>query len=205
MGTVTTVGTGSASAAPDGVRVEVTVRHRAASVAEALDGCASAVEVFGATARRFADAEDIATRGFQVERYADREGEAAGYQASHDLSVMCTGFDRAGELLTALGEEVGDRLRVHGVRPVITDPGPLQVIARERAFADARAKAEELAALAGQTVTGTERIAEGVDRTGGVAEVALASTAARTTFEPGSAEVSATVTVTWNTVPTAST
>jgi uncharacterized protein YggE len=199
--TVTTVGVGSASAVPDAVRLEVAVRHRADSVADALAGCASGVEVFGRTARRFTDEADIATRSFDVDQDY-RDGEPSGYVATHSLSVLCPGFERAGDLLTALADDVGDRLAVHGIRPTITDAEPLQVQAREHAFTDARTKADELAALAGQVVVGALRVVEGgVDHPVGRPELAMARVGGDTRLEPGTSSVTATVTVTWQTSP----
>jgi len=199
--TVTTTGVGTASAVPDAVALTVAVRQRADSVADALAGCASAVEVLVATARRFTAEEQVATRGFDVDRWHDRDGEPTGYVATHTLSVLCPGFDQAGDLLTALADDVGDRFAVHGVRPTLTETGTLETQAREAAFAQARKKADELAALAGQRVVEAVRVVEGRDHDvpfGGRAEMAFAS-AGGTRFEPGTTDVSAAVTVTWRT------
>ena len=159
--TVTTMGVGTASAVPDAVALTVAVRQQADSVADALAGCASAVEVLVATARQFTDEDMVATRGFEVDRWHDRDGQPSGYVATHTLSVLCPGFDQAGDLLTALADDVGDRFAVHGVRSTLTETTALEAHAREAAFAQARAKAEELAALAGQRVVEAVRVVEG--------------------------------------------
>ncbi len=197
---VTTTGVGTASAVPDAVALTVAVRHQAASVADALAGCASAVEVLVATARRVADEDEVATRGFDVDRWHDRDGQPSGYVATHTLSVLCPGFDQAGELLTALADDVGDRFAVHGVRPTLTDTTALERQAREAAFALARAKADELAALAGQRVVEAVRVVEGRDDVPiARAEMLSARAGGGTRFEPGTTDVSAAVTVTWRT------
>ena len=198
--TVTTTGVGTASAVPDAVALTLAVRHQADSVAVALAGCASAVEALVTTARRFTDEDKVATRGFDVDRWHDRNGEPSGYAATHTLSVLCPGFDQAGDLLTALADDVGDRFAVHGVRPTLTDTRALERQAREVAFAHAREKADELAALAGQRVVEAVRVVEG--RAGDVpfdVREQRAFAAAATRFEPGTTDVSATVTVTWRT------
>lgn len=197
--TVTTTGVGTASAVPDAIALTVAVQHRADSVGDALAGCASAVQVLVATARRFTAEDQVATRGFDVDRWHDRTGQPSGYVATHTLSVLCPGFDQAGDLLTALADEVGDRFAVHGVRPTLTETAMLERQARKAAFAQARTKAEELAALAGQRVVEAVRVVEGRDHDapfGARAEMAFASSGG-TRFEPGTTDVSAALTVTW--------
>ncbi len=199
--TVTTTGLGLTSAVPDAVALWVAARHQADSVADALAGCASAVEALVATAHRFTAEDKVATLSFDVDRWHDREGRPSGYVATHTLSVLCPGFDEAGDLLTALADEVGDRFAVHGVRPTLTDRAAAEEQARTAAFAEARSKAEQLAALAGQRVVEAVRVVEGQeaavpqDRM----EHLSAQAGGGTRFEPGTTTVGATVTVTWRT------
>ena len=196
--TVTTVGTGSSSAAPDAMRLHLSVQHSAFTVGQALSGCAAALERLGAAGRRFADAEDISSRGLNVwPRHGHPDGD--GFQATHQVLVVCRGLDQAGALLTTLAEEVGDNLQVDSVEPFVLDTEPLMREARERAFADSRAKAEELASLAGQQVLGAVTIVEGGPSVGPFDARAMKTEA--TSFEPGSSAVTASVTVTWTTAP----
>lgn len=201
--TVTTTGAGTASAVPDAVGLTVAVRHRADSVADALAGCASSVEALVATARRFTAEDQLATRGFDVDQWHDRDGRPSGYVATHTLSVLVTGFDEAGDLLNALADEVGDRFAVHGVRPTLTDTAALETHAREQAFTRARATADELATLAGQRVVEAVRVVEGreADAPFGAHAEMVPLAAAATRFEPGTTAVRAVVTVTWRTEP----
>jgi len=202
--TVTTTGTGTATAVPDAVGLTIAVRHRADSVADALAGCASSVEALVATAHRFTAEDQVATRAFDVDQWHDRDGRPSGYVATHTLSVLVTGFDEAGDLLTALADEVGDRFAVHGVRPTLTDTAALETEARERAFARARATADELAALAGQRVVEAVHVVEGPEADvpfGARMEALAAGAAGGSRFEPGTTAVRAVVTVTWRTEP----
>jgi hypothetical protein len=109
----------------------------------------------------------------------------------------------SGDLVTALAEEVGDALRIGHVEMYLADPADLAVAARAAAFENARAKADELAALAGQRVTGVVAVAEGAGvRPFGAIDAAPAAMAkVGTAFEPGSATVSASLTVVWSTTP----
>ena len=171
--TITTAGFGQASGTPDAMRISVAVVVRAATVADALAGTSSGVAALGELARRFTTDERIGSTGLNVWPYHDNEGRQVGYEARHALSIYCPDLGKAGELVTALGD-LADRVLVDGIQPVIADPSPLAAVARERAWSDARAKAEELAALA---------------------DVA---------FEAGSQEVSASLTVTWSLAPAGS-
>jgi uncharacterized protein YggE len=197
--TVTTAGLGSSSAAPDAMRLHLSVRHDAFTVGQALEGCAAALERLGAAARRFTDDQSISSRGLNVwPRHGHPDGD--GFQATHQVLVVCRGLDQAGALVTTLAEEVADNLQVDSVEPFVLDTEPLMREARERAFADSRAKAEELAALAGQQVLGAVTIVEGVPSAGPFDARAMKAEVA-TSFEPGTSAVTANVTVTWATAP----
>lgn len=199
--TVTTVGEGAASGVPDTLRVHATVRHRAAAVGDALAGCASAVDAATATARRFTDADRVASRGLQLGQWHSDDGRPDGFYAQHSLEVVCPDLDRGGELVTALAESVGERLRVDNVELVVADTSQLRVAARSAAFADARAKADELAALAGQRVDRAVTVVEGTAGGHRPFEGAPRLMAASASFEPGTATIAETVTVTWSTSP----
>ncbi len=199
--TVTTVGEGAASGVPDTLRVHATVRHRAAAVGDALAGCASAVDAATATARRFTDGDRVASRGLQLGQWHTDDGRPDGFYAQHSLEVVCPDLDRAGDLVTALGESVGERLRVDHVELFVADTTRLRVSARSTAFADARAKADELAALAGQRVDHALTVVEGAGGGHRPLEGAPRLMAASTSFEPGTATITEAVTVTWSTSP----
>lgn len=201
---ITTVGEGQAAGTPDSLRLHVSVQHTAEGVGDALAGCASRLEAAVAVARRFTDPQRIGTTGLSVDReYTDHDRTTAGWVAHHALRIEVPDVAAAGDLVTALAEGVGDALRIGHVEMYLTDPEPLAVEARAAAFAHARAKADELAALAGQRVTGVVAVAEGAGVRPYVAgEVAPAAMVrGGTSFEPGSATVSASLTVVWSTAP----
>lgn len=194
--TLTTRGSGQAAGTPDAMRINVSAVVRAASVSDALAGTASAVAALGEVAREFTTDERVTSTGLNVWPAHDNEGRQAGYEARHSLSVYCLDLVKAGRLVTALGGLEG-RVLVEGVEPVIADPAPLAVVARERAWADARAKADELAALADTTVGEVLSITEGGVSHEPMGAMRMESLKADTAFEPGSQSVSASLTVTW--------
>ena len=200
--TVTTVGQGEAPGTPDAMRLHLTVRHRAGSITEALAGCASALEAVVEVARRFADVDGVASRGLSVGEWYEGPDQQPGYEAQHSLQVVCPDLGRSGELIDALAEAAPRRLRVDYVEPFVTVTEEMAARARERAFADARAKADHLAGLAGQRVERALTVVEGTPNGGPVPLAVGRAAAASTSFQAGTVSVSATVTVTWSTSAT---
>jgi len=189
MRTITVVGHGATLVAPDAAVVHLAATHRAASLAEALAGAESARERVVAVARRYTDR--IASQHLSVGRDGAEDG---GYQARHALLVRCASLDEAGALVTALAEEVGDRLSVDHVGLEVSDTAEAERLAREAAFADARARARHLAAQAdgelGPVASVTEGGAPGTPRFARAA-------AMQASFEPGETSVEQLLTVTF--------
>lgn len=159
---VDVIGTGTASAAPDVVVVDARVQVGAADVSAALAGAASRVSAAlqAAADHGVADA-DRCTTGMGVTTRWDRDGRSVtGYTAHHTLRLVVRERDRTGDLLAALAGAAGDALGVDGVSLEVADRGPLLVAAREAAFADARATAEQLAALAGRSLGPVLRVTD---------------------------------------------
>ncbi len=198
--TVSVSGYGAVRVAPDTAVVRVAAAHRAAGVAEAFAGVDSAITAMGEVARRFTDATHIGSSDLTVWPAFDNEGRAAGFEARHGLVITVADLTAAGALLTALATEVGDRLTVDGVSLEVADPGPAQALARERAFADARLRAEHLAGLGGAALGEVVSVVEGVsfNQPMGGAETGVALRASKDMdFEPGERSLGAGLTVTW--------
>jgi uncharacterized protein len=81
------------------------------------------------------------------------------------------------------------------------DTAELEVAARQFAFESARAKAEELASLAGKGIGEVVEILEGAGRQRQMLAFHAAAASSSMELEPGSTSVSATVTVTWQLLP----
>ena len=193
MRTITVIGRGVSHAVPDVAVVRVAAVHRAGSLPEALAGAESARASIAATARLFTD--QISSRDLSVNADRDRHDGPTYFQARHALLLRCSDLDQAGELVSALAEEVGDRLQVDHVGLELGDPGEATRLARELAFADARTTAEHLAAQAGGALGQVESIAEG-GATHGYAFASMARTA-KVQFEAGEVAVEQTLTVTF--------
>jgi len=194
--TVTVTGFGAVTVPRTSALVRVAAVHRAPSLAEALSGGESAREVLVGVARQHAEADDVATQSLDVWPVSDDEGRPTGFEARHALSIRCADAVTAGALVTALAEEVGDRLRIEGVSLDARPTAEATRIARERAFDDARQRAEHLAGLAGLSLGTPVSVEEGSARGGGFPVHAEAARLA-VGIEPGTTSVETAVTVTF--------
>ncbi|MXG90817.1 SIMPL domain-containing protein [Nocardioides flavescens] len=194
MRTLTVTGHGSASAVPDSAVVRVAAVQRGSSLTEALEGAESARARVVAVAAE----HSVATRDLAIWPVHDDQGRPAGFEARHALAVSTTTVEQAGDLLAALAAEVGDRLVVEGVDLVVADPTAALGRAREAAYADATARAEHLASLAGAVLDRVQSIGEGAVPVGPPGGPVLAAAKADVGLQPGESTFTAALTVTWS-------
>jgi uncharacterized protein YggE len=191
-------GTGSASAVPDVVRIHAGVRCEGDTVSAAL---ADAGERAGAIAQAARDHgvedRDLRTTGTGVHPRQDRDGtRLVGFTAYHSLVLPARETSRVNSLVDAFAGAAGDALTIDHIGLDIGEPEPVLARAREAAFADARGKAEQYAALAGRRLGKVQRLRDVVP--GGPQpryELMAASKAAG--LELGENTVTATVAVRW--------
>ena len=161
MRTVTVTGQGTAREVPDTVVVRVAASHRAAGVAEALAGVDSAADEIVAVARDHTDAHRIQSTTLNLWPAYDNEGRQSGFEARHSLTIAVTDMQKAGAMLTELAGRVGDRLQVESVGLEVGDTRRAVQQARAAAYADAVARANHLAELAGERIGDVQAMAEG--------------------------------------------
>ncbi len=196
--TVTTTGQGSSRVVPDSAIVRVAVAHRAAGVAEAFSGVDSAARLVSKVARDFTAPTKISSSNLSVWPAHDSQGQQSGFEARHSMSIGCADLGAAGELLTELARHVGNHLIVEGVSLEVSDDTAAVFKAREAAFADARARAEHLAELSGETLGAVLSVAEsGFGGSGREAGGMAFAKAADVAIEPGESTLGASLTVTW--------
>ena len=160
---VEVTGSGAATAVPDVVVLDVRVQAEAPDVASALSDAASRVEgALRAAADHGVAERDRRTRGMGVNPRWDHEGRGVvGYTAHHSLRLTVRERDRVGDLVSAMAGSAGDAFGLDAVTLEVADPEPLLVRAREAAFEDARARAEQYASLAGRPLGPVLRVREG--------------------------------------------
>lgn len=197
--TITVIGTGTAAVTPDVVRLDLRIGHDASDVAEALAGASSGLTAAGRIVREqgVADA-DIRTLGADINQRYDKDGQPSGFTAQQRLRVTVRDVQAVGALLEATAVELGNALLVDQVALDVADRAEGLGRARDAAFADARAKAEQYAALAGASLGAVVEVAEA----GAALPVARPARAMREMamampVEAGEQELSASVTVRW--------
>jgi uncharacterized protein YggE len=207
-GTVSVTGTGSAEAAPDLMVVSIGVECRADSVAAAWSRAGTSSDAVASTFRRHGVAdEDIRTSGLNVR--ADlvwREGEGqsvTGYVAASSLTVSLRTPGSASAAISEAVEAGGNDVRLDGLQLGFADAVAVMALARGAAWADARAAASQLAALAGAELGEVASVRQqplpsAPIPVGGM-QRAFATDAL--TVEAGESAVSASVTVAWELRP----
>lgn len=161
---VTVTGTGQASAPADRLRLMVRIGCQAADVSTAVTRLGQRTEtVLTALREHGLGGSDLQTTGVSVHPAHDAMGmpaPGAGFRADHTLTVISRDLSDFGELIDTCVTSAGNDLTVDHVAFDIADPSALLAQAREAAFADARAKAEHLATLAGRELGGIESVSQ---------------------------------------------
>jgi len=194
-------GQGKVAAVPDIATLRLGVEAQQASVAEAQTQAAEAMErVMGALTDNGVAEKDIQTQYFSIRQVTkwDRETEeetVIGYRVSHLVTAKIRDIDKAGFIIDAVAEAGGDLTRIDSISFSVADPSDYYEEAREEAMAEAKAKAEQLAKLAGVTLGKPTYISEGIQvppiTRGAIYEEAVPTTP----ISPGEIEVSLTVQV----------
>lgn len=196
--TITVIGTGTAAVTPDVVRLDLRIGHDAADVAAALSGASAGLTEASRIVREqgVADA-DIRTLGADIQQRFDREGQPSGFTAQQRLRVTVRDVHSVGAILEATAGELGNALLVDQVALDVADRSEGLGRARDAAYADAQAKAEQYAALAGASLGAVAEVAE----SGAVPVVrparAMREMAMAMPVETGDQELSASVMVRW--------
>jgi uncharacterized protein YggE len=154
---ITVVGEGRITLVPDLAEINIGAEATAETVSEVKARVDRQVAAIVATLQRMGVQEkDIRTTHYSI--YYDRvpvqvrsgpmpaEGDP-GYRVSSMMRVTVRDVDRAGDLLDAAVEAGANH--VYGMTFTVSDESLWQGQARERAMEDARARAAELARLAG--------------------------------------------------------
>jgi uncharacterized protein YggE len=201
---ITVTGTGRAKGTPDTATLFLGARAQAETAQEALrivnENANALLDVLAGAG---VPKEDIQTSNVSLyPTYASNGQRITGYSAENSVTVTVRDVTKAGLVIDAASGAVGDELTLGGISFSIDDPEPLRVDARADAVEQARAQAAQLAELSGGEVGEVLAITDGsvqmpeplVYRT---AADAAQEGAAAAPIEPGSQEVTASVTVTF--------
>ena len=148
---ISVTGMGQATGVPDMATINVGVEASRDTVQAARDDAAAAMgQVIEVLRQQGIEDRDIQTRYFSINTQYDREGQnVIGFQVSNQVTVKVRDLDNVGAVVDQVVAAGGDLTRFQGISFSIADTKPLERDAREAAVADLRAKAEQLAQLAG--------------------------------------------------------
>ena len=198
-------GTGKVAVAPDIATLRLGISAQEATVAEAQIKAAEAMDrVMAALIDNDVAEEDIQTQHFSIRQVTkwDREKEeeiVIGYRVTNMVTAKIREIDKTGSIIDAVAAAGGDLTRINSISFSVDDPSAYYEEARQKAMADARAKAEQLAELAGVSLGKPTYISEGISippiypRSVYVEEAPIP--APPTPISPGETEVSLTVQV----------
>jgi uncharacterized protein YggE len=146
---VSVTGRGEAQAAPDVAFFDVGVELDAPTVGAARTGAAKSAErIIASLKKNGVAAKDIQTSSLSIQpRYDHAAGRdrITGYSVTTSVTVKARNLDLIGSLIDDAIAAGGNATRVNGIRFGFDDPARLRDDARQRAVADARRRAEELA------------------------------------------------------------
>ncbi|MFC7450175.1 SIMPL domain-containing protein [Rhodococcus daqingensis] len=201
---VTVVGHGSAAAAPDIMRITVSVEVRRPDVTSAFEQAGHAAQAVSEALRAAGVAPaDVSTTGLSVHAdtvWQENQGQkVVGYIASTSLSVTLRDLSAPGQVIADCVGAGGDDVRLGGLELGIADQTGLLAQARDAAFADALAKARQYAGLSGRELGKVVELSEDVDSPPMPRPMvrAMKASADGMPIERGETELSATARVRW--------
>lgn len=162
---VTVVGKGEVKGAPDVLRADVGVSVTAKDVSGALSQASEKAQavidaVVGAGVAR----EDVQTNELSIQPeqtyLPGGPTRITGYNATNSVRINVRDLKKASEVLDKAVQAGGDAARLSSVSFDLDNDADLMKGARERAFNDAKSRAEQYAALSGSTLGKVLRIDE---------------------------------------------
>ena len=190
---------------PDTLRLDLSVVASASSVSAALASAnRSTAAVHKSLLGNNVQKKDLQTSGLNIQPEYDYSKNGAprlkGYQVTESISAQLRDLSRAGDVIGKAVSAGGNAIRVNGISLDLEDTGALVSSARDKAFADAKTKAEQYARAAGRSLGDVISIFEDVTTPPPIAMpyagLALARDDAKSVpIQPGSQEVSVSVTV----------
>lgn len=198
-------GSGKVAATPDIATLRLGIEAQKATVAEAQEQAAGAMDrVMTSLTGNGVAKKDIQTRFFNITKVArfdqkEQREVVLGYRVTNIVSARLRDISKAGSIIDAVAVAGGDLTRIDSISFSVEDPTKFRDQARELAMADAKAKAKQLADLAGVILGKATFISESSFAPPIPSPVAFerAAVAATTPISPGETEITTTVQVTF--------
>lgn len=192
-------GQGEVSGTPDTLTIDLGVSVRGDSVTTAVqDAAGIAGRLIDALVEGGVTEQDIQTTNYSIFPEYDYRNEARtllGYRVTNTVSAKIRDIAAAGTIIDGATAAGGDAVQVSGVRFSIEDNESMLDSARERAWEDALAKAEQLASLSGVTLGAPMSIVETLSTPPTPVFRSDLEAASATPIQPGSESVTVTLNV----------
>jgi uncharacterized protein YggE len=203
-------GQGKVTAVPDVAILNLGIQAQELSVAQAQAEAAAAMDkVVQALKDQGVAEKDIQTQNFSIQKLTrwdnDKQVQVLlGYQVTNTVTAKVRQVDKAGSVIDAVAAAGGDLTIVNNIGFTVDDPSPYQAQARQKAVADAQARAQQLADNAGVTLGSPTYITENtyfpgpiyrsaaMDATGGAAPVP------ETSISPGEIDITSNVQIAYS-------
>lgn len=198
---ITVSGVGTVNGTPDTLILNLTVTQTRSDVSAALSAASGSMNAVDAalTGKGVANA-DLKTSGENVDPSYSSSGSINGYTASESLTATLRDLKTAGSAISAAASAGGNATRIDGVSLDIEHDNSLMQQARTAAYADAKAKAQQYAGAAGESLGKPTQVTETVSSPATPLDMRAAMSAAQPAAAPvpiqaGSAQISVNVTV----------
>ncbi|MFN2538017.1 MAG: SIMPL domain-containing protein [Mycobacteriales bacterium] len=197
-------GLGKVSGTPDVLRVTMGVSVRRPDVSAAVNAANAAENRLRSALMKNGVAKaDLQTAEVSIYPSYDNRGRRNGYAVNETVIAKLRNLSKAGSVMSKAISAAGNEAVLQGVSFSLEDNKELLQQARDAAYADARDKAEQYAKLSGRALGKVELVTESTsapvelrhayDST----SAALAKQASPVPIDPGSQQVSVSVTVRW--------
>jgi len=159
-------GTGKVTVTPDIATLQLGIEAQEASVAEAQTKANEAIDkVMKALAENGVADKDIQTRYFRISqrtRWDDEQQQevVVGYRVTNQVVAKIRDMEKVSSIIDAVVAAGGDYTRINNLNFSVDDPSAYYDEAREKAIADARNKAEQIASLTGMQLGDPTYISE---------------------------------------------
>lgn len=198
---ISVTGLGEVTGTPDTLTMMFGVSVLRPTVSQAVTVAADkANAVIAALKAQGVAEDDIQTANYSIYpeyNYSQTGQELIGYRIDNTVTAKIRNLDSSGAVIDAVAAAGGDDVRVSGVTFAIEDDAELLQAGRTAAWADARAKAEQLAELAGVTLGEPVAISEVISQPPIIFPFArdAAAEGGDTPIEPGQQTVTVTLSV----------
>jgi uncharacterized protein YggE len=200
---ITVTGTGSVNGTPNTLILNLTVTQTRPDVSSALNAASDTMnKIDSALTGRGVASADLKTSGASVQpnyQYNNGSSSINGYTATESLTATLRDLHTAGASISAAAQAGGNATSVDGVSLDIQNDDSLMSSARSAAFADAQAKAQQYASAAheslGKPVQVTETVNTPQPSPLDMRAAASNASTAPVPINPGTSQVSVTVTV----------